>query len=335
MKFDVVIGNPPYQGERQGTSNTTMPVYHNFMEAAYSVADKVELITPARFLFNAGRTPTEWNEKMLNDEHFKVLKYSPDGSMVFGNNVEIKGGVAISYRDANKVFGKIEIFTQVSELQTILKKVKQNTRSHESLSAIIQVATKFDLDNLEHDYPMYANRERRLSSNVLTFECFHDEEGVDDIAVYGVINNKRVRKYINKKYIDMSQTNIVGYKVILPKADGNGSFGEVVTKPEVIKKNSGYTHTFYGIGNFQDKDEANNTLSYTKTKFARTLLSIVKVTQNVNAETWKYVPLQDFTSKSDIDWSKSIHEIDMQLYKKYGLDDNEIKFIETNVKEMA
>lgn len=334
MKFDVVIGNPPYQGERQGTSNTTMPVYHDFMDAAYSVADKVELITPARFLFNAGRTPTEWNEKMLNDEHFKILKYSPDGSMFFGNNVEIKGGVAISYRDANKVFGKIEIFTQVPELQTILKKVKQNT-GYKSLSTIIQVATKFDLDNLQQDYPMYSNRERRLSSNVLTFECFHNEESTDDIAVYGVISNKRVKKYINKKYIDMSQKNIRGYKVILPKADGNGAFGEIVTKPEVIQKNSGYTHTFYGIGDFQDQAEAHNTLLYTKTKFARTLLSIVKVTQNVNAETWKYVPLQDFTDNSDIDWSKSIPEIDRQLYAKYGLDNNEINFIETHVKEMV
>ena len=91
MKFDFVIGNPPYQGEQQGTSKTTMPIYHLFMDAAFEVGDVVELIHPARFLFNAGRTPKEWNEKMLNDEHFKVIKYIRDGADVFAN-VEIKGG---------------------------------------------------------------------------------------------------------------------------------------------------------------------------------------------------------------------------------------------------
>lgn len=73
MKFDFVIGNPPYQEDRQGDSNTALPVYHSFMDAAFEVGNAVELITPARFLFNAGRTPKNWNQKMLSDDHFKVL----------------------------------------------------------------------------------------------------------------------------------------------------------------------------------------------------------------------------------------------------------------------
>ena len=84
-----------------------------------------------------------------------------------------------------------------------------------------------------------------------------------------------------------------------------------------------------------DLDEAEATLKYVKTKFARAMLGILKVTQNNAKPTWKYVPLQDFTSSSDIDWSKSVHEIDLQLYRKYGLDEKEIEFIETHVKEMA
>ena len=76
-------------------------------------------------------------------------------------------------------------------------------------------------------------------------------------------------------------------------------------------------------------------MKYIKTRFARTLLGILKITQDLNAEKWKYVPLQDFTPASDIDWSKSIHEIDLQLYRKYGLDEKEIEFIESHVKEMA
>ena len=74
---------------------------------------------------------------------------------------------------------------------------------------------------------------------------------------------------------------------------------------------------------------------YLKTKIARALLGVKKATQHNPKSVWKYVPLQDFTSSSDIDWSKSIHEIDLQLYKKYGLNQEEIDFIEKNVKEMA
>lgn len=93
MKFDYVIGNPPYQETLQNTSDK--PIYNDFMDASYQISDKVELITPARFLFNAGKTAKVWNEKMLNDVHLKVLYYEPDSSKVF-SNTDIKGGVAIT-----------------------------------------------------------------------------------------------------------------------------------------------------------------------------------------------------------------------------------------------
>ena len=104
MKFDYAIGNPPYQ-QLSEQNHRQSPVYDKFMDAAYSVADCTELITPARFLFRAGQTAKEWNEKMLNDEHFKVLRYYSDSSEVF-QNVDIKGGVAISIHDKNKNYGK-------------------------------------------------------------------------------------------------------------------------------------------------------------------------------------------------------------------------------------
>lgn len=96
----------------------------------------------------------------------------------------------------------------------------------------------------------------------------------------------------------------------------------------------GYTQSFIGIGAFETESEANNCLKYIKSKFARTMLGILKITQHNAAPTWRYVPLQDFTSSSDIDWKQSVAEIDVQLYKKYGLDENEISFIESHVKEM-
>ena len=94
MKFNFVIGNPPYQEETEGTSDK--PIYNFFIDAAYGVSDRVLLITPARFLFNAGKTPKAWNEKMLNDPHIKVVYYEQDSSKVFANT-DIMGGVAISY----------------------------------------------------------------------------------------------------------------------------------------------------------------------------------------------------------------------------------------------
>ena len=96
----------------------------------------------------------------------------------------------------------------------------------------------------------------------------------------------------------------------------------------------GYTQSFLGIGACSSRVEAEAILKYVKSKFARVLLGILKITQDNPPEKWRYVPLQDFTSASDIDWSKPIPEIDQQLYSKYGLDDNEINFIESHVKEM-
>ena len=97
----------------------------------------------------------------------------------------------------------------------------------------------------------------------------------------------------------------------------------------------GYTQSFIGIGAFETEEEGNSCLKYVKSKFARTMLGILKITQHNPPETWRLVPLQDFTCSSDIDWSKSISEIDAQLYKKYKLTKEEIAFIESNVKEMT
>lgn len=97
----------------------------------------------------------------------------------------------------------------------------------------------------------------------------------------------------------------------------------------------GATDTFISIGFFLSNTESLNTIKYLKSKFCRTMLGVKKATQHTAKAVWEFVPLQDFTSASDIDWSRSVHEIDLQLYKKYGLTDEEIQFIETNVKEMV
>ena len=124
------------------------------------------------------------------------------------------------------------------------------------------------------------------------------------------------------------------YNIFVPEANGTGAIGEVLSTPLIGEPLIGSTDTFISIGSFITNEEAIAAIKYIKSKFARAMLGILKITQHNPQSTWKYVPHQDFTSNSDIDWTKSIHEIDEQLYRKYNLSKDEIEFIETKVKEM-
>ena len=103
MKFDFIIGNPPYQEDVQNEGDRANPIYDKFIDEAYKLADVVELIHPARFLFGAGQTSKKWNEKMLSDPHIRVLFYESKSSNVF-QNTDIKGGVAITLRNSNESY---------------------------------------------------------------------------------------------------------------------------------------------------------------------------------------------------------------------------------------
>ena len=140
---------------------------------------------------------------------------------------------------------------------------------------------------------------------------------------------------------DDTHENIQKGKIVISSADGAaGTVGHpiparILGEPSVLAPMEGYTQTFIGIGSFDLKEQAENAAKYIKTKFCRTLAGILKITQHITPDTFAYVPLQDFTSASDIDWRKPISDIDIQLCKKYGLDQAEIDFIESHVKEMA
>ena len=338
MKFDVVIGNPPYQEETEGTSDK--PIYNYMMDAAEEIADKVCLITPARFLFNAGKTPKAWNRKKLNDPHFKVNYYEQDSSKIF-SNTDIKGGVAITYRDRESVFGEIGAFTIFEELNSILHKTL-NHLEFENIIQIIFLQNKFDLEHIYRDYPELRavigsqGREKRLTTPIFSqlFLFKEKKETENDIAILGLINNKRVYKYINKIYLEINNNNLNYYKVVLPASNGSGALGEVLSTPIVVEPNTGYTQSFISFGQFASKTIAENCLKYIKSKFVRILLGTLKITQHNHKDCWENVPIQDFTSNSDIDWSQSIENIDQQLYKKYNLSQDEIDFIESKVRAM-
>lgn len=344
MKFDYVIGNPPYQEEAPGTSTSDKPVYHTFMDAAYSVSDKVELITPARFLFDAGATPSVWNRKMLNDTHFKVLQYESDAKYFF-SSIELPGGIAISYRDATRNFGAMKQFIQYNELNKIARKVKE--KHEKTLNSIMYPQNKFNLSNLYEDFPILKTRigsdgkDKRFRQIVMERfpEIFSEQKSDDSLRTLGLIGRQREYRYISRRYVEY-ETWIDKYKVFVPFSNGaSGTLGKeparLISKPALGLPGDGITQTFIGIGEFGTKTEADNLMKYILSKFARILLGILKVTQGNKPETWSYVPLQDFTAHSDIDWSKSVAEIDQQLYRKYDLTADEIEFIETHVKEMA
>ncbi|NYS32518.1 Eco57I restriction-modification methylase domain-containing protein [Streptococcus danieliae] len=337
MKFDVVIGNPPYQEELEGTSDK--PIYNYFMDEAYKIGVKSVLITPGRFLFNAGKTPKVWNQKMLSDEHLKVTFYKQDSSAVF-SGTDIKGGVAITYRDETKIFGAIETFTAFSELNTLYKKV-YNRSDFVSLSDYVYSPESYKLTQKVHDdFPNVGERLSKghkfdMTTNIFDKlpEIFVNEIFDGAVQIYGRQNNERLLKYVHEDYIKVPE-NFDKYKVILPKSNGSGAIGEVLSTPLIGEPLIGHTQTFLSIGCLETEFEGNSLLKYIKTKFARTLLGVLKITQDNKKSTWKYVPYQDFTVNSDIDWSQSVADIDRQLYKKYGLSVEEIAFIETKVREM-
>ena len=197
-------------------------------------------------------------------------------------------------------------------------------------------------DSFFEDFPFAKNRLGKGTNNMIASNFFENlpevwvdkhEKSNDYYGFLCRLNGERKYKYIKREYI-VKNDYLDKYNILVPEANGTGAIGEALSTPLISTPLIGATDTFISIGKFDKKTEAEACLKYVKSKFARTMLGVLKVTQHNPAKTWKYVPLQDFTSNSDIDWSQSVADIDRQLYAKYGLDDKEIEFIETHVKEM-
>ena len=337
MKIDAIIGNPPYQLTTEKTSDA--PVYHHFIDLAIQLSPRATLITPARYLFNSGKTPKAWNARILSDKHFRVVWYKANSRDVFPT-ADIKGGVAVMYRDQEQSFSVS--FAAYPELNSIAQKVSEKSPEGASvLSDIIYAQNKFDLNKLYADYPEAREiigsegRERRLTTSIFTQLpfIFNEVSFSDAYQILGLIDADRCHRWVKKAYIEV-HPNLEGYKVIVPKSNGSGAIGEVLSTPLIGEPLIGVTQTFITIGAFETRVEAEACLKYVKTRFARTMLGILKVTQDNPKDTWRLVPLQDFTSSSDIDWGQSVADIDQQLYRKYGLEPEEIAFIEEKVRAM-
>ncbi len=177
----------------------------------------------------------------------------------------------------------------------------------------------------------------RTSCFTTLAEIFFEDKPVDGreyIQMIGILHNKRTYRYVRRDYIIDASNKLDKYKVILPASNGSGAIGEVLSTPLIGQPLIGHTQSFISIGTFNNEIEAKACYKYICSKFCRVLLGILKATQHNPPEKWKYVPLQDFTDTSDIDWSTSIQDIDRQLYRKYNLSSEEIQFIESHVQEM-
>lgn len=350
-KFYAVIGNPPYQEDSGDTSDK--PIYDTFMNEAYKIGEKVELITPARFLFVAGKAPKAWSRGMLQDEHLAVLDYKPVASDVFPG-VGFKGGVAVTLRDSSKKLGPIGHFIPNQTLRNIVSKVVKLTE-FSALSNLVNPTEYYNISS--HLYEVHPEiltmkivvkgkevplvskgHESDLTTNILDKnpDLFFEEKPNDERdykRVYGRQNGKRVFRFLRSDYLEPCE-GLNNYKVIVAESNNSGAFGETLVEPIIGERDVATTQTFITIGFFKTKDEAGAALKYIKSKFARAMLGTLKVTQHNKRDAWDNVPLQDFTSNSDIDWTQSVADIDRQLYAKYGLNDEEITFIESHVKEM-
>ena len=344
MKFDFIIGNPPYDSEVDG-NDRSKPIYNYFMDAAYKISPRVLLITPARFLFNAGQTPKAWNRRMLTDSHLKVEWVALNSKRAFPS-ADIEGGVVVTYRDEEREFGAITLFIPWLEMKTVYAKVMPTMTA--SVATIITGAVPYrfsDIVKLEHpecvecigkSFDLRTNVFDKLHGS-LFFDTPHDSD--EWVLVLGLENGRtRVQQWIKRKYL-VTPKVFDYWKVLVPKSNGAGALDEgdatvLIGDPVLAAPKTAATQTFINIGSFETRQEAEACLKYVKTKFARAMLGILKVTPDNPRDKWSLVPLQDFTEKSDIDWSKSVAEIDRQLYAKYGLAAEEVKFIESKVKEM-
>ena len=249
-KFYAVIGNPPYQ-EQASDNNTRMPpIYNYFMDESYKVASKVELITPARFLFNAGQTPKAWNRKMLNDPHLRILYYEQDSSLVFANT-DIKGGIVISYRDKETKYEAIRVFTPYAELNNILQKVLKRQVDAVFLDSIVSSRGMYRLTDLFFtDHPDI--KPEKGTGNMITSKAFDSMSGIfkaepsesDCIQLYGRENRERVFRYISHKYI-IDNDYLSTYNVLVPEGNGSGALGEALSTPVIAPPRNRSYRYFY------------------------------------------------------------------------------------------
>lgn len=336
MKFDVIIGNPPYQLSDGGAQASAKPIYQLFVQQAKKLKPRyLSMIIPARWM-TGGKGLDDFREETIHDEHFSVLHDFANSEDCF-TGVDIKGGICyflwdrektgecdIYRHDSNGVLYSRrhlveegdDIFIRYPELVSIKNKVwKNKAKSFEDIVSSRKpygLATDFFANPAKFGLPPISDKPIK-----------------DGYSILGLVSLKRVTKYIPNDYPLSKKDGLNKYKLFIGKSYGCGEIGEgpatpVLATPVLATPGELCTETFLEIGSFDTRTEAENVMSYLSTKFFRCLVGIKKQTQDATKQVYRYVPMQDF-SKS---WT------DEELYKKYDLSQEEIDFIESMIKPM-
>ena len=347
FKFDAVVGNPPYQ-EMNSSNKMSRSIYPDFVRSSQQVGNTVSLIMPARWMSGESGPYKETSgfiNYMLDGSHLKKFTLFPNSQDVF-NGVDIKGGVCTFIWDKSYTTDLVEytvhdengaishtvpfhiadnIIIRFPELVSIIQKIFTEPVSAASSSMRTLVSSRNPFGFVSDLFTKNNEGVSRISE---------EKQADDDYLVHGLIKNKRETRYIPNSELKKNIEGAKSYKVFLPRANGSGVFGEIFSTPMIGTPMTICTDTFLQVGQFDNELQAANLLKYIKTKFFRAMVGVKKTAVFNYRDCFTFVPLQDFTANSDIDWTKSIPEIDQQLYHKYGLTDEEIDFIETHVKPM-
>ena len=346
MRFNAIVGNPPYNvGDGGGTGDSAVPVYHYFVEQAKKISPNyLSMIMPSRWLKKGKGLEGFRNEMMADTRIRKIFDFANEHEC-FPSNVNIDGGVMFFLWDKS-YDGKVDYlykstngetvlstrYLKTGASSTVIRDIRQLSiikKSHDkmtdSFSSIVSIRNNYgfgtDLFNRPFNYP----------DSKLT-----DKKKKGFVKIYGVKGKKggakRIVGYVDYKSIKKDLESVDKYKLFFSYAYSTNS----TVPPEIIVGGPGEisTETFLVIGPFERESFAKNCLKYMKGKFFRSLLFFNRISKNASQQTFEIIPLQDFTDKSDIDWSESVENIDKQLYKKYGLTEEEIAFIEKMIKPM-
>ena len=330
IKFNAVVGNPPYQQMDGGTDRGAIPVYNHFVEASIKTGSTlISMIMPARW-YAGGRGLEDFRSIMMEDKHLRVLNDFEMSKVLFPT-VNIAGGLCTFLRD-NHYTGPCKV-TNYDALQN-----KTSFRYLNQFNILIRSNSAISiLSKVVNDGNEYLS-ELVLSINPFGFRTYFRGYNEGDISI---LTSKGWAK-VRREEITKGLEYVEGYKIIVGRfVPNNGEMDvkpgdgyRVITEPQILGPKEINTETYIDTAVFFTKQEAINYKKFLHTKFARYLLRQGVTSVNVTKDCFSFIPKQDFSENSDIDWSQSVSDIDRQLYKKYDLGQPEIDFIEKMIKPM-